>query len=238
MTTNAAETANPVMAHPWPSAPFGLPPLQDMKACHFTAAFERDMKVHLSEIDAIVGDSESPTFENTVVPLDRAGAALDATSRCFGVLCASATYPELQKVEMDLAAVLANHSTSIYSNAPLFARLDAVHEHRHAAQPPLTSEQLRCVERLHLDFVRAGARFDMAAKERYAAIVARLAELQVRPRTLSKWCHVRALHPSSTASKLCTCPAHRTSAGWPAWLCYAVRGSGVAPMPWNRLITI
>ena len=176
--TTGVDAGNPLMANPWSAAPFSLPPLQEMKAAHFLPAFERDMQTHLAEIAAIVACNEPPTFENTVAPLDRAGSALDATSRCFGVLCASATYPELQKVEMEMAPVLANHGTSIYANGALFARLDAVHEARHAAQPPLSSEQLRCVERLHLDFVRAGARFDAAAKERYAAIVARLAELQ------------------------------------------------------------
>ena len=114
--TTGVDAGNPLMAHPWSAAPFSLPPLQEMKAAHFLPAFERDMQTHLAEIAAIVACNEPPTFENTVAPLDRAGSALDATSRCFGVLCASATYPELQKVEMEMAPVLANHGTSIYAN--------------------------------------------------------------------------------------------------------------------------
>ena len=184
MTTIPAPGANipsnPVLHRPWANQPFGLPPLLQMRAEHFTPAFEQTMAEHLAEIDAIAADTTEPTFESVVAPLDRAGWALDDVSRCFSTLCSSATYAELQAVEMAMAPRLAKHATDIYANSKLFSRLDAVHAGRLNAQPALTPEQLRCVERLHLDFVRAGARFDVSAKAEYARLVSRLAELQTQ----------------------------------------------------------
>ena len=189
-----AAAPSPLDARPsWPARAFGLPPLADLRAEHFAAALEADMAAHLAEARAIAASDAPPSFDSVVAPLDRAGAALDATARCFGVLCASATYPALQAVEREFAPRLASHAQAIYSDAALFARLDAVHAAAIGAadapaaadgaapqqqQQQLTPEQRRCLERLHLDFVRAGARFDSAAQARNAAIVARLAELQ------------------------------------------------------------
>ncbi len=86
--------------------------------------------------------------------------------------------PELQAIEVELAGPLAAHESKIYFFPGLFSRVNKLHEKR--SELGLDSVQLRLVERLHLDFVRAGARFDAATQARYSAITEQLASLTTR----------------------------------------------------------
>ena len=93
-------------------------------------------------------------------------------------LSASASSSELQAVQRRMAAPLAAHTNAIYLNAALFERVERLHEQR--ASLGLSPESLRLLERVHLDFVRAGARLQGEARARYAAIMERQAELNTR----------------------------------------------------------
>ena len=169
-------SANPLMST-W-TGPYGLPPFDAIRAEHVEPAFEAALAAHRAELDAIAASAEPPSFANTVAALDRGGRALTALEHLFSTLSASASSPELQAVQRRMAAPLAAHANAIYLNAPLFARLEQLHEQRAALG--LTPEQRRLLERLHLDFVRAGARLQGEARARYAAIMERLAELNTR----------------------------------------------------------
>ncbi len=169
-------SANPLMSA-W-TGPYGLPPFDAIRAEHFEPAFEAALAAHRAELDAIAASAEPPSFANTVAALDRGGRALTALEHLFSTLSASASSPELQAVQRRMAAPLAAHANAIYLNAPLFARLERLHEQRAALG--LTPEQRRLLERLHLDFVRAGARLQGEARARYAAIMERQAELNTR----------------------------------------------------------
>jgi peptidyl-dipeptidase Dcp len=170
----ALGTANPLLDD-W-TTPFGVPPFDAIRAGDFLPAFDVALAAHDAEIERLAADAAPPTFDNTVRAFEASGRTLVRIQNVFGNLTASATSPALQAVEREMAPRLAAHASAIWLNARLFARIDAVH----AARAALPSEDLRLVERIHLDFVLGGARLDPAGKARLAAIVERLAVLTTR----------------------------------------------------------
>jgi peptidyl-dipeptidase Dcp len=167
---------NPLL-QPW-TAPFGLPPFADIRPEHFAPAFEAALTEHRAEIDAIAAQSDAPTFDNTIAALDRAGRMLTRISLLFSNLTASATSDALQAVEREIAPKLAAHHNAIHLNAPLFARVQALHAQRESLA--LAPEQLRMLERVHLDFTLDGAALQGEARARSAATVQQLAVLGTR----------------------------------------------------------
>lgn len=166
-------TRNPLLQS-W-DGPFGLPPFERLRAEHFMPAFEVAIAEHAAEVVRIAEQAEQATFNNTVAALDRSGRRLARVERLFFNLAASETSPALQAVEREIAPRLAAHESTIFLNARLFARIDLLHRNR--AQLALEGEQRRLLERVHLDFVRAGARLGPDARRRHGEIVERLAQL-------------------------------------------------------------
>lgn len=167
---------NPLLA-PW-TAPFALPPFPALRTEHFPPAFDEALRQHAAEVAAIAADPASPSFDNTAVRLDAGGRLLARVGQLFQNLCGSATSPELQAVERDIAPRLAAHHSALLLDERLFARLDALHAQRDALG--LDAEQRQLLERLHRDCVLAGARLAPPAKARIAQIVRELAELTTR----------------------------------------------------------
>ena len=169
-------STNPLLK-PW-TAPFGLPPFAEIEPAHFAPAFEQALAEHRAELNLIAAQAEPPTFENTVAAFDRSGRLLARIEPLFDTLAASATSAPLQAAQLALAAPLAAHSSAVYMHAGLFARIAALHAGRQALG--LAPEQLRLLERVHLDFVRAGAQLAPSAQTRYAQLMVRLAELNTQ----------------------------------------------------------
>jgi peptidyl-dipeptidase Dcp len=157
------------------TTPFGVPPFAEIKTEHFKPAFEAALKAHEAEIADIAGDADAPSFENTIVALERSGAQLDRVDLVFSQLASANTNETLQGIERDVAPLLARHWNAIFLNPKLFARIDALYQKR--SELGLDAEALRVLERYHLDFVRSGARLSLADRERFAGIVERLAVL-------------------------------------------------------------
>lgn len=166
--------SNPLLQD-WNDQPYGLPPFARIEAAHFAPAFEAALAEHRAELDRIATQAEPPSFENTIAAFDRSGRLLARLEHLFYTLGASATSPELQAAQRALAAPLAAHGNAVYMHAALFKRVDALYAERQALG--LSAEQLRLLERIHLDFVRAGAKLQGEAQARYAQVVERLAEL-------------------------------------------------------------
>jgi peptidyl-dipeptidase Dcp len=167
---------NPLLSD-W-TTPFGLPPFDRICAADFAPAFEAAMQAQRDEVDAIAAQDAPAMFDNTVAAYDRSGRLLSRIEAAFHALAASHTSPEIQAVQRELAGPLAAHDSAVMMHAGLFARLDAVHTQRHALA--LDAESLRLVERLHVDFVRAGAQLGPDQQPRYAQIMERLAQLTTR----------------------------------------------------------
>ena len=172
----SAADANPLLRE-W-TGPFGLPPFAEVRAEHFKPAFLHAMAVNLEEIEVIASAPASPTFENTVAALDRAGRLLGRIGGLFYNLTASETSVELQAIDREMAPLLAAHDSRVYMHAGLFARVEQLHEGR--GRLGLGDEQRRLLERFHIDFVRAGARLDGQAQRRYADVMQELAALTTR----------------------------------------------------------
>jgi peptidyl-dipeptidase Dcp len=165
--------ANPLLRE-W-NTPFGLPPFAEFHADHFGPALTAALQAHRDEIDAIAAQAAAPSFENTIAAFDRSGRLISRIEMVFSNLTASHSSPELQVVERDMAGPLAAHSNAIYMHMGLFKRVDALFEQR--ATLGLDAEQMRLLERIHLDFVRAGAKLAPEAQTQYAAVTEKLAEL-------------------------------------------------------------
>ena len=168
--------SNPLL-QPW-NTPHGLPPFEAIRAEHFEPAFEQAVQAHRAEVDAIGADPAPPTFENTIVGLERSGRALDRVSNIFGIYSSTMATPEFQKVEEEMAPKLAAFADQITQNEKLFKRIAAVYDARETGS--LTPEQKRLVWLDYTNFVRAGARLDAAAKKRLSEINQRLASLYTK----------------------------------------------------------
>ncbi len=165
--------ANPVSTES--SLPLHYPRFDLIRNEHFTPAFERGMAEHLAEIRAIVESPAEPSFENTIVAMEKAGQTLARTSRIFFALNSANTNPEMQAVQRAMAPRLAAHSDSITLDPRLYARVSALYAKRDALG--LDAESKRLLWRYHQDFVRAGARLGEADKQKLKALNSELAEL-------------------------------------------------------------
>ncbi|WP_445525306.1 M3 family metallopeptidase [Streptomyces cyslabdanicus] len=162
---------NPFLA---PSTlPYQLPPFAAIRTEHYLPAFEHGMAEQLAEIDAIAGAAEPPTFENTVVALERSGAVLDRVSKVFFNLVPSDGNAELEAIEAEISPRLAAHADAIHLNAGLFARLEDLYSRRD--ELGFDSESHRLLGRYHTRFVRAGARLTGAERDRLREINKQLA---------------------------------------------------------------
>ncbi|WP_301288464.1 M3 family metallopeptidase [Natronospira proteinivora] len=173
----AAETttadSNPLLMES--ELPYGMPPFDKIESEHFAPALEKGMEEHMAEIEAIAGNPEPPTFENTIVELERAGQLLSRVSRVFSALSGTVTDDTLQDTQREMSPKLSAHQDAINLNPELFERVETLYQQREDLD--LDPESLRLLERYHTDFVRAGARLDDSEQDRLREINSRLAEL-------------------------------------------------------------
>src|SRR6478672_8511458 len=106
--------------------PFGYPDFSAIREEHFLPAFVEGMARQRAEVDAIAADPAPPTFENTIVALERSGDVLRRVSAVFFVLAASASTEGIRAVEAEVAPLLAAHADAIRLDPALFARIEAV----------------------------------------------------------------------------------------------------------------
>src|SRR6266536_174951 len=136
------------------------------------------MREQLKEVEAVANNSGKPTFENTVVALERTGRLLDRAERTFSNLNACNTNPTLQKIETEIAPKLSAHRDAIHLNGKLFARIQELYDNRDKLG--LDPESSYLLERYYKDFVRAGAKLSEPDKEKLKKINAELATLQTQ----------------------------------------------------------
>ena len=153
----------------------GLPRFDLVKDEAFAASFDAALAAHEAEIDAIAGNPDVPTFENTVVVLEIAGDALSRVSALFWSRAGANTNDTIQALERDIAPKMSRHYSKIGTNAALFKRIDALWEGR--AGLNLSLEQVRVLERHWKGFVKSGAKLAKPAQDRLSAINETLAGL-------------------------------------------------------------
>jgi len=158
--------------------PLGMPAFDRIANAHFGPALERGMEAELAEVERIAADPLAPTFDNTLVALERSGRLLRRVQSTFNNLTSAHTNDSLEALRTEFAPRLSAHRDRIRLNGPLFARIESIYER--LDELGLAGEDRRLVERYHTDFVRAGARLSDADKERLRALNSELAELSTR----------------------------------------------------------
>ena len=148
--------------------PFGAPRFDRIRDEHYGPAIEEGIRRHLAEVEAIAHQDAAPSFENTIVALERSGQLLSRVVKVFDAITSANTNEFLQEVQAETAPRRAAHYDAIYLDDALFARVDTIYRQRAALG--LTQEERYLVERYHDEFVRAGARLSAADKTRLRAL--------------------------------------------------------------------
>ena len=178
-TVNAVQPAdpNPLLAE-WTGPYGGVPPFDKVEIALFKPALEAAMAENLSEIENIAKVRSAPTFENTIVPLEKAGHTFDRVTTIYGIWGTTMASPEFQLVQREMAPKLAAFNDQITQNEPLFKRIESVYNSPDKKR--LTPEQQRLAWLYYTNFVRSGAKLDTKAKARLTEINQQLATLFTR----------------------------------------------------------
>src|SRR3954463_5275160 len=174
MTTAKAQAA-PVLLAPWQGPWGGVPPFGRFQVADIKPAMEQAMAEALQDNQRIADSPDAPTFENTIVAMERAGEALDRASAVFGVYTSTMNDEQMQAIETEISPKLAALNDAIVQNQKLFARVAALYEKREGLG--LTPEQKRLLWLQYTGFVRQGASLDAAAKTKLAQLNQELASL-------------------------------------------------------------
>jgi peptidyl-dipeptidase Dcp len=162
----AQSRENPLFA-PSP-LPFGAPPFDRMCDADYAPAIDEGMRLHLEEVGAIADQTEAPTFENTIVALERSGVMLTRVLKIFGIVSGANTNDALQEIQRIEAPKLAAHGDAIYLNDALYQRVRQLYEQRETLS--ISHEAKHLLERYHLEFVRAGAGLSEQGKTQLRAL--------------------------------------------------------------------
>lgn len=186
MTGTAPPDPDNILLTDW-TGPFGgVPAFDRMELDALKPALESGMANQLTEIEAIASNPEPPTFDNTIVALERSGRALSRVSAYYEVWSSNMSTPAFRAVQGDMAPRLAEFESTITQNSALFARIQAVHDtgrglgSDHTSSARLRPDQQRLVQVIYDRFARNGATLEPDEKRRYAAIEQRLAALYTR----------------------------------------------------------
>ena len=154
---------------------YEVPPFMDIKDEHYMPAYKKGMEENLKEINAIVQNTEPPTFTNTIEELERSGKLLSKVGRVFSNLASSNTNPQLQELQRELSPMLSAHSDKILLNKDLFKRVEAIWQDRENIN--LTSEQLKLLGDTRKQFVRSGALMNETQKKKISEINSEISAL-------------------------------------------------------------
>lgn len=143
--------------------PMQAPAFDKIQNSDFKPAIEEGIRQRGAEIEKIANNTAAPTFDNTIVALERSGRLLNRVSQVLGVLTGANTNPELQKLEAEEAPKLAANSDALYLNTKMFKRIETIYLKRN--QLKLDAESKRLVKVYYQNFVLAGARLSEADKE-------------------------------------------------------------------------
>ncbi|HET6782733.1 MAG TPA: M3 family metallopeptidase, partial [Pseudoxanthomonas sp.] len=169
----AAKASNPFFAES--PLPLHYPQFDKIKDSDFAPAFDAGMAEQLKEVDAIANNAAAPTFDNTILAMEKSGQVLNRAQTVFFSLVGADTNDARNKLRADYAAKFAAHGDAIALNPKLFARIDTLYKARDTLG--LDAEGVRLVERYHTDFVRSGANLSEADKATLKGMNSQLAEL-------------------------------------------------------------
>lgn len=159
------------------NTPHNTPPFNEIKSQHYLPAFIEGIKQQKAEIEVLINNRDSATFENTLVALDKSGSLLHQVSEVFFNMTSAHTNDTLQAIAKEVSSLLTAHRGDIDLNPALFARVKAVYNSKELMN--LNTEQLRLIEKIYDGFVRGGANLDETKKQSLREIDEKLSALSL-----------------------------------------------------------
>ncbi|WP_461452484.1 M3 family metallopeptidase [Mucilaginibacter sp.] len=162
-TTGIADTlaSNPLITKS--TLDFGVPAFDKIKDADFQPAFDQGIKEELAEIDTIANNPATPTFDNTLVALEKSGQLLNRVNGVYNLLSSANTDPVLEKLDEAIAPKLAGLQDAIYLNTKLYNRVEAIYQQKSALK--LDSESTRLLDYYDQEFKLAGANLSESNKD-------------------------------------------------------------------------
>lgn len=177
-TKTTAPVAENVLTQEFQGPYGGVPQFDKMDLADLKPALEAAMAKNLAEVDAIASNPQPPTFENTIVELERSGSELNRVFTYYGIWRSNKSSPEFREIQGEMSPKLSAFSSKITQNEALFARVKAVYESEELKT--LTDEEQRITWLIYNGFASNGATLGQEAKARYAEINQELAKLQTQ----------------------------------------------------------
>lgn len=178
MTTNASQAQNPLMLDTW-DTPHQAPPFSKILPEHYSEAVPTLIQQAEQEVLQIASLKQKPTFDNTIVALERVGAKLSRALGVFYNMLGSNTNQKLQDISMELSPILTKYSNDISLNEDLYKKVKTVYE-AEKNNKNMSAEDAMLLEKTYKGFVRNGAELNNEEKNNYRRISAQLAKLSLR----------------------------------------------------------
>ncbi|HWG10003.1 MAG TPA: peptidyl-dipeptidase Dcp [Rhodanobacteraceae bacterium] len=147
--------------------PFQAPPFDKIKDADYQPAIDEGMRQQIVEIDAIANSSDAPTFDNTIVAMEKSGQMVNRVMNTFSAVAGANTDDTLQQVQETEAPKLAAHQDAIYLNPKLFARIQTLYDKRDSLK--LDPESAHLLEWDYNEFVLNGAKLSDTDKAKLKA---------------------------------------------------------------------
>jgi peptidyl-dipeptidase Dcp len=163
------------LLNPWIGSFEGIPAFDQVRVEDVEEAMLSAMASHLEEIQTIADDTAPPTFENTIVAMERSGYQLERAYAYYGVLSRNQSTPKFRDIQKKLAPDFADYRSKIIQNEKLFKKIATVYEF--SKQNPLEADQQRLLEWTYQTYEMSGAALDKKKKNRYAEINKELSQL-------------------------------------------------------------
>lgn len=171
MTTTQAQ--NPFFAAY--KTPYDTPPFDKIKNQYYEPAIEKGIKDHSEEINKIVGNKATPTFDNTILPFEESGKLLSRVASVFFNLLSAESNDEMLEIAQRLQPKLSAHSNEVSLNDGLFQKIKAVYDKRFESN--LNPEQIRLVEKIYQGFENSGATLTGKDRDTYKELSTGLSQL-------------------------------------------------------------
>ena len=176
---NGQEKENDTMKNPllqeWTGPYQGVPAFDKMQVDLVKPAIRKGMELHLADIEKIANNKEEATFENTIVPMELAGQALDRAFTYYGIYSSNVSSPEFREVQKELSPEISEYSSKISQNEKLFQRIKTVYDK--SQKDSLEPAKQRTIELIYEEFAMQGANLNEEDKKRYAEINKELSAL-------------------------------------------------------------
>jgi peptidyl-dipeptidase Dcp len=180
LLASATLSAAPSFAGPFdrPSTlPYAAPPFDKIQDTDYQPAIEAGMAASLVEVRRIADNTAAPSFDNTIVAMEKQGQMLERAQAAFGQVAQANTNPALQEVQKALGPKLAAYNDTIFLDPKLWARVKALHDKQQSLK--LTGEQAMLLDSYYKQFVRAGAPLSAADQTRLRELNKQLSSLGI-----------------------------------------------------------